>query len=202
MIVLDKLTSDSDLLRAVKIQKETPSQLTLAGIPGSLVWMLALTFFGLLIMTTTSLMGWYIWQEADTKLALIPLAIGALMGAAFLWIGVMQLKSTEQLILDKNNQTGVYVSTSPIVITEKSCRFKWKDIESVEITRQEASSVGNPSTGHKPEPSQLSIAILKIRRPRRSIILDETQNGNLERVQSIAESTANFLDKALTNKRS
>ena len=90
------------------------------------------------------------------KLALLPLLIGALMGAGFLWIGVMQLKSSEQLILDKNNQTGVYVSTSPIVVTEKSCRFQWKDIESIEITRQEASTVGNPSSGHKPEPSQLA----------------------------------------------
>ena len=124
------------------------------------------------------------------------------MGAGFLWIGVMQLKSSEQLILDKNNQTGVYVSTSPIVVTEKSCRFQWKDIESIEITRQEASTVGNPSTGHQPEPSQLSMAVLKTKRPRRSIILDETQNGNLDRVKSIADATAAFLELELTNKRS
>ena len=147
-------------------------------------------------------MGWYIWEETDTKLALLPLSIGALMGAGFLWIGVMQLKSSEQLVLDKNNQTGVYVSTSPFVVTEKSCRFQWKDIESIEITRQEASTVGNPSTGHQPEHSQLSMAVLKTKRPRRSIILDETQNGNLDRVKTIADSTAVFLEIELTNKRS
>ena len=153
-------------------------------------------------MTATSLLGWYIWLETDMKLILLPLSIGTLMGAAFLWIGVMQLKSSEQLVLNKNDQTGVYVSTSPIVVTEKSCRFQWKDIESIEITRQEASSVGNPSTGYQPEPGLLAMAVIRTKHPRKSIILDETQNGNLDRVQSIAEATATFLEIELTNKRS
>jgi hypothetical protein len=186
----------------MRIQKQTSSQLILTGIPGSLFWMLALTFFGLLIMTATSLMGWYLWQESNMKLALLPLSIGTLVGAGFLWIGVMQLKSSEHLVLDKNNRTGIYVSTSPIVVTEKTCRFQWKDIESIEITRPEASTVGNLSTGHQPEPSQLSMAVLKTIRPRQSIILDETQNGNLDRVKTIANSTAAFLEIELTNKRS
>ncbi|MBT5928423.1 MAG: hypothetical protein HOH33_17610 [Verrucomicrobia bacterium] len=69
----------------MRIQKHTSSQLILAGAPGSLTWMLALTFIGLLIMTVTFLMGWHIWQETDMRMVLVPLSIGALMGIGFLW---------------------------------------------------------------------------------------------------------------------
>ncbi len=191
----------SDELANVKIQKQTSSQLILAGVPGSLTWMLALTFFGLLIMTVTCTMGWYIWQETELKIIFLPLTIGALMGCGFLWVGIMQLKSSEQLILDKNNRTGVYTSTSPIVVTEKSCRFQWKDIESIELSRQRPSLTGDPSKGHQTEPSQLSQAVLKTKRPRRSIILDETQNGNFGRIEELPQATAAFLEMELKDKR-
>ena len=185
----------------MRIQNQTSSQLILSGVPGSLTWMLTLTFLGLLIITVTFLMGWSVWQKTDMRIILLPISIGALMGVGFLWIGVIQLKSSEQLILDKNQKTGVYVSTSPFIVTEKSCRFPWKDIESIELTQQPASMVSDPSTGHSPEPSQLSMAILKTIHPRRKITLDETQNGNLDRVESLAKTTAAFLEIELKYQR-
>ncbi|MBT7536000.1 MAG: hypothetical protein HN610_10595 [Verrucomicrobia bacterium] len=43
-----------------------------------------------------------------------------------------------------------------------------------------------------PERGQFSMSVLKTKRPWRSIALDESQNGNLDQVKSIAKTTAAF----------
>ena len=85
---------------------------------------------------------------------------------------------------------------SPIVDVGKPCQFRLEDIDSVTIERREESRPRNDEHGNFP--AKVCRARLRVRKPRRAIVLDETENGRERRVQKTAEAVAAWLDMEIT----
>ena len=153
---------------------------------------------GVAIMAAT---GWFAWvsvRETGSYLQLIPLGIGFLMGGAFFLIGLMTLAvGRMQLVLDRPTGDGNYDVHSPVIDVGKPCSFRLDDIDSVAIERLEEDRPDNDRRGSFP--AKVCRARLLIRRPRRAIVLDETENGQEHRVQAVAEEVAEWLDLEVTN---
>lgn len=67
-----------------------------------------------------------------------------------------------------------------------------KKVHAVELTKTEVKTPSDDHTGAF-ESYQLSANLL-VTRPRRKVVLDETQNGRVERVQKVAEAVKRFLN--------
>lgn len=183
----------------MKIQKQTSSQLILSGIPGSLVWMLVLTFLGLLLMTISLLMGVKVWNDSAAYYLMMPLVICSFFGAGFIWIGISQLKERERLILDKIKRSGNYMSTTPYLLNEVLLSFTWNQIESIELTPIIPTQKSNSSKDTEPiEPSQIQI-VLNLKDPMHQIVLETAQNDDKDRLAQIAQEVSGFLEIQLKN---
>jgi hypothetical protein len=127
-------------------------------------------------------------------MSLLPIGIGTLIGLALFGVGVVQLFARERLVLDRSTGRGTYQSNSPIVTSEKPFKFKIENVNSVVISQE---TVGTYVAGIDPGMSESKVykALLRVSRPRRAVIIDETQNGRNERVVKMAETIAEFLGK-------
>jgi len=177
----------------MQIQKQTASQMILCGIPGSMGWMLSLTFAGILLITVSLLLGWKIWQENEALFVLLPLLLGMLFGMLFIWIGIGQLREKERLVLDKETNRGTYETLSPLMITSRSIRFDLQDVECVNVTGSRVSQ--SPTT----DMERTSAALLLIKHPRTSIVLDESKDGHTQRIRSLGQEVADFIGTRLSH---
>lgn len=165
----------------------------LAGIPGSLGWMLILTFLGLLLMTVALLMSTKVWNESISTYLLLPLGLGALFGAGFVWIGISQLKERERLILDKTKRTGTYITTTPYLFTETTKEFSWDQIVEIEVgpsTLSQTSSPSGPFDTEKPATHQVA---LTLKDPPDQIILDIMEEGDGDKTNALTQAVSDFL---------
>ena len=78
----------------------------------------------------------------------------------------------------------------------KPCSFRLEEIDSVAIERHEESRPHNDD--HGSFPAKVCRARLRVRKPRRAIVLDETENGQERRVQAVAEAVAGWLELEVT----
>ena len=180
------------------VKSQTDTRLELAGIPGRRIWMIAICAFGVL---ATAGAVWFMWmasRESDSgwSWSFLPLSFGVLIGQGFFWIGAITLAvGRMSLVLDNTSGTGDYDVRSPVIEVGKPCHFKLANVNSVAL---EATSEWRPGHGDGPETTAKVLrAKLRITKPRRSIVLDETENGRVERVEKVAAAVANFLDKPL-----
>lgn len=181
----------------MKVTHQDSTRLTLSGVPGTLRWMAFAVVVGLAIDGFVGYLAWIQWEEHGPGLFLLPLSVGMLMGTAFLIFGVLQLLARESLVLDQQTGTGRYESNSPIVTTSKPFRFKLENIHSVVISTQtieRSVAVTEPGWSEATECK----AVLRVAKPRRTVALDDTQNGRLERVNQLAERVAGFLSIEVT----
>jgi len=177
---------------AMKVRHQTKTKLILSGVPGTLRWMVFAIAVGLAVTGFTAFLLWIQWEENGPGLFILPLSVGMLVGTAFVIIGVLQLFARERLILDKQTGKGQYESNSPVITTEKTFEFRLEDVHSVVVSTQ---TIEHPVSVNEPGWSEAKEckASLRVVRPRRSVTLDETQNGRVKRVIRIAEEVAGFL---------
>jgi hypothetical protein len=184
----------------MRIIENTTDRLVLKGTPGSVHWMVFATLLGLVLMVAT---GWFAWvsvRETGGHLQLIPLAIGFLIGGAFFLIGLLTLAvSRMRLVLDRRTGEGTYDVYSPVIDVGKPCSFRLEEIDSVAIERHEEARPHNDYQGSFP--ANVCRARLRIRQPRRAIVIDETENGQEHRVQAVAEDVAGWLELEVTTLR-
>ena len=123
---------------------------------------------------------------------LLPLGFGFLMGVGFFLIGVITLcVGRIRLTMDRSEGTGAYEVRSPIIDVGKPCHFNLDKIADVTLERfQEKRPSGS---GGGSFPAKVCRSRLRLRSPRRVIILDETSNGREERVKAVAHAVADWL---------
>jgi hypothetical protein len=177
----------------MRIVEKTTEQLILKGTPGSVHWMVFATLLGVLFMAVS---GWFACVSlGDTGgyLQLIPLGIGFLIGVAFFLIGLVTLAvGRMQLVLNRVSGEGRYDVYSPVIDVGKPCLFRLEDIDSVAIERHQEDRPDSDERGRFPV--NVCRARLRIRKPRRAIVLDETENRRDLRVQAVAEEVAVWLE--------
>ena len=181
----------------MQIVENTTERLVLKGKPGSVHWMVFATLLGVSVMAAS---GWFAWvsvRETGGYLQLLPLGIGFLMGGAFFLIGLVSLVvGRMRLVLDRVSGNGSYDVYSPVIDVGKPCLFRLEEIDSVAIERHEEARPH--SDAHGSFPAKVCRARLRVRKPRRSIMLDETENGQERRVQAVAEGVAGWLKLEVT----
>lgn len=160
-------------------------------------WMAFATVFGAALMAAT---GWFAVvsvRELGGYLQLVPLGVGFLMGIAFFLIGLWTLVAGRmQLVFDRVTGEGAYDVYSPVIEVGKPCVFKLAAIDSVTIERVEEDRPHQDDHGNFP--AKVCRACLRVRKPRRTIVLDETENGREDRVQSVAIGVAAWLEVPVT----
>ena len=178
------------------IKSQTDKRLELAGIPGRKLWMIVLCLFGLLFTAVPIGFMVVMYRENGWANAFLPLSIGVLIGQGLFWTGAVTLAvGRMSLVLDAVAGTGQYEVRSPVIEVGKPCQFKLKHVNSVAI---ESSSEWRPGQGDGPETTAKVVrAKLRVSKPRRSIVLDETENGQYQRVEQVATTVAEFLGKPL-----
>jgi len=182
----------------MRIVENTAERLVLKGTPGSALWMAFATLLGLALMTATAGFAWITYEETDDVLPLIPLGIGFLMGGAFFAIGVVTLAvGRMRLVLDRFRGEGVYDVYSPIIEVGKPCQFRLVHVHSVTIERTEEARPAADVDDIRFD-AQVCRARLRLRKPRRAIVLDETENGQERRVRAVAEGVAGWLGIEIT----
>lgn len=176
----------------MKVKHQTETKLILSGVPGTRRWMVFAIAVGLAVTGFSAFLLWIQWEENGPGLFILPLAVGMLVGTAFVIIGVLQLFARERLVLDKQTGKGQYESNSPVITTETPFEFRLEDVHSVVVSTQ---TIEHPVSVSEPgwsEAKECKVS-LRVVRPRRSVTLDETQNGRVKRVIRIAEEVAGFL---------
>lgn len=183
----------------MKIQQQSETRIVLGGVAGTLRWMMALALIGSGIVAACCSFGWTLWNEEGAGMFLLPIGTGILIGLALFAVGVVQLFAREKLVLDRSTGRGAYESNSPIVTTGKPFKFKLENVDSVVITEETIEThmaAGEPGMSE----SKVCKATLRVTKPRRAVTLDETQNGRIQRVTSIAEQVSKFLGKTVERK--
>ncbi|MEM9657704.1 MAG: hypothetical protein AAF961_05015 [Planctomycetota bacterium] len=184
----------------MRIVENTNERLVMQGTPGGVRWMVFAALLGMAVMAAT---GWFARtsvHETDQYFQLVPLGIGFLMGTALLLIGLLTLAlGRMRLILDRVTGNGNYDVYSPIIDVGKPCAFRLDAIDGVNVERREETRHGNDAGGSFP--AKICLARLRIRQPRRAIVLDETENGQERRVQAVAQKVAEWLELEVTNHR-
>lgn len=177
----------------MKIVEHTSERLVLKGTPGSVHWMVFATLLGVAVMSATA---WFAWISANERLGylqLIPLGIGFLMGSAMFLVGVVTLATGRmRLVLERVTGNASYDVYSPVIDVGKSCKFRLEEIEGVAIERLQEARPHNDD--HGSFPAKVCRARLRVRKPRRAIVLDETENGQEQRVQAVAKEVAGWLE--------
>jgi len=181
----------------MRIVENTTERMVLKGLPGGIHWMVFATLLGVAAMAAC---GWFARvtvRETGGYLQLIPLGIGFLMGVAFFLIGLVTLAvGRMRLVLDRVTGNGSYYVYSPVIDVGKPCSFLLEEIDSVAIERREEARPHNDD--HGSFPAKVCRARLRVRKPRRAIVLDETENGQERRVQAVAEAVAGWLELEVT----
>jgi hypothetical protein len=116
-----------------------------------------------------------------------------MMGGAFFLIGLVTLAVSQmRLVLDRVSGNGSYDAYSPVIDVSKPCSFRLEEIDSVTIERHEDARAHNDDHGSFPD--NVCRDRLRVHKPHRAIVLDETENGQERRVQVLAEGVAGWLD--------
>lgn len=166
-------------------------RLILRGIPGRRIWMIAMLGFGMAMMAACVGFGYLLVVEAKSYLPLLPLSIGFLLGVLFAVTGGVTLAIGRlQLTLDRSEGRGIYEVRSPIIDAGKPCRFDLDQIDGLAIeTRSE------PRPGGEGFDSRVAELRMRLLKPRRVIVLDSTQNGQMDRLRALAEEVSDWLGR-------
>ena len=179
----------------MRIKQQTDSLLVLTGIPGRRVWMIVLTSFGLLLTGALLYFAYLFYKDyGGLGWPHLALSFGLLIAQVLLWTGILTLAFGRlTLILDTTLGTGDYRVRSPIVDAGMPCQFKLEHIDSLAIETSRESRPGR--LDHAGEQAVVHRLRLRLTHPRRAITLDETENNQLARLETLATRVAGFLGK-------
>ncbi|MEQ8768995.1 MAG: hypothetical protein RIB60_00645 [Phycisphaerales bacterium] len=184
----------------MKIKQQTGDRLVLAGVPGSVAWMIFATILGAALLGILGTVAYQMFVANGFVAPHIALAVGIVIGGVIFVMGVVTLAVGRlRLELDLVTQKGSYKVTSPIVDAGKPCEFELKHVNSVSLERfveSRSHGASGPETGTGT--AQIVRARLRVSKPRRAIVLDETENGQDERVERVATTVAEFLGLDVT----
>jgi len=176
----------------MKIKSHTEHEMVLAGTPGGKVWMVAAVLIG---GATTAAAGRFaVLEYAQSGLSWphLPLALGVLIGQAIFWTGAVTLAvGRQRLVLNRGSGRGRYTVVSPIV--EAGTSFEFALGKAREVALEAAREERHGHDGHGGFDARVVRAVLRVSSPRRSVVLDETQNGREARVRRTADEVAEFL---------
>ncbi|MEM0927092.1 MAG: hypothetical protein AAGJ83_13705, partial [Planctomycetota bacterium] len=175
----------------MKVVENTSERMILEGTPGSVRWMVFTMLLGITVMAAAGGFIWVTVRESYGYLQLIPLGMGFLFGVAFFLVGLVTLAMGRmRLVLDREQGSGIYEVFSPVIDVGRPCSFDLDSIESVTVEREKWQR--SKSERHS-DSTEFCRVRLRIRRPRRAITLDETQNGRDERIHLLASTVADWL---------
>ncbi len=178
----------------MNLVESTAERLVLRGTPGGRLAVMALTAIGLAL---TAAIGYFAFALYDASKGLawghLPLALGLGIGQLLFWAGAVTLAVGRlSLVLDRATGEGVYSVRSPIIDAGRPCRFRLENIARLEMT---ATEEARPEVG---DGARFDATVVKLRllvsRPRCAITLDETQNGNVQRIEKLRDAVANWLE--------
>ena len=116
-----------------------------------------------------------------------------MMGGVFFLIGLVTLAiGRMRLVFDRVAGNASYDVYSPVIDVGKPCSFRLEEIDSVAIERHEEARPQSDDQGSFP--AKVCRARLRVRKPSRAIVLDETENGQERRVCAVAEAVAEWLE--------
>lgn len=158
------------------------------GVPGSRRWMIYATVLGVVLTVALVWFALDTYQRHGVGFALFSSGLGLFVAQVIFWTGAVTLAVGRlHLVLDRDSGTGEYRVRSPLIDAGKSCRFELDDVHSVTIeTVREKRPHYDVVVYH---------ARLLLENPRRVIVLEESQNEQLERVEAVAATVAEFLSK-------
>lgn len=179
----------------MKIIEQSDSRMVFSGIPGGLIWMILLTVAGTGFTIAAVWAGIHEFQQGNYG-NLFWIGIGLLVAQLMFWAGAVTLAvGREMLILDKATGNGEYLVRSPIIETSgKPFTFELGDIDSVSLERQLQRSPSRDASVQSGVDQEVYRARLRIRKPRRAVILIEENNEpGRALAKRVAEQTATFL---------
>ncbi|QDT67777.1 hypothetical protein MalM25_06810 [Planctomycetes bacterium MalM25] len=176
----------------MRVTHNTADRLVLQGTPGGMHWMFFMLLFGVTAMAMCAWFAYTVAVETGNYVPILPLAIGFLFGLVFAWMGATTLiVGRLKLTLDRLHEHGEYEVNSPIIEAGKPCRFHFKAIDSLVIESTfEARHKTNDTANFDARVSRLRLRLTK---PRRAITLDETQNGQEQRLEKLGAEVAEWL---------
>lgn len=177
----------------MRVTHRSDDELVLSGVPGGRVWMVVLVVFGLAATAAAVYFLFAVSIEAGGwTAALLPLAFGVVLAQVFFWTGAVTLAVGRlALRLDRASGRGAYEVRSPIVEAGKPTEFELRHAHSVSLERTTEWRPGRNGGGD----SRATVwrARLRLNKPRSAIVLDETENNRLDRVEGVATEVAEFL---------
>ncbi|TWT47627.1 hypothetical protein [Botrimarina hoheduenensis] len=177
----------------MRVYAKLPDRLVLRGKPGGFAALLAMAAIGGTITLCAGVFLGLLASEArGIPWGIVPVGIGLLIGVALLVAAVITLAiGRVSLTLDRPTQTGVYEVVSPIIWAGRPFELRFDQIAALEIeTHQEHHPTGDRGTDATVQVHRLR---LLLEHPRRVILLDETQNGHVERLQRLGAVMADWL---------
>ncbi len=171
----------------MRVIERHATRLVLGGIPHGAGWPTLGVAMGILFASVFGTLcarhlGQSQWYAASMT------ALGTGLGVLFLVVCADILLQRERLELDRTLQRGAYRLSSLIRGEIKSFEFPLERVAGVSLERFMQSTGGKSGF-----PVRALRARLLLDKPRRAILLDETQNQKNARIESIAGLTAEFL---------
>ncbi len=184
----------------MKIQSHTPERLVLTGVPGGAGWMVFATILGAALVGIIGTVAYKMYAANGIGWPHLAMGIGVLIGGAIFGMGIVTLAVGRlRLELDLVTGKGSYRVTSPIVEAGKPCEFDLAHVSAVSLERLDESRPhgrAGPDVGKGT--ASIFRARLRLNKPRRAIVLDETENGQDGRVERLAATVAAFLGLEVT----
>ncbi len=175
--------------------------MVLGGVPGGKLWMAAFTASGLVLTVVLGFAGVREWSERHF-FNLLWIGLGLLIGQVLFWAGAVTLAvGREELELDRRARRGRYLVRSPILDPgNPSFAFDWDDIDSValelKVTEGSFARAEGPA---RTAVTELCRARLRVRKPRRAVLLREGADSAHQSVRELAGQVASFIGCPLVN---
>lgn len=174
----------------MKITRRDDAILELEGVPeGRGLWFAAFVSAGLTIVA--GMFAFYVYLNSGSWTSAIMPGIGAAFGLfLFCFVFAMALRR-ESLTLDKVTEKGTHATWSLLAGSRKEFVFPFEKIAATSVERSPQSRGGG-----KGFPTEVTRARMLITKPRRAILLDETQGGGrktVEEVEALAREVAVFV---------
>lgn len=163
----------------MKITRRDDRVLELQGVPqGRGLWFAALVSAGLTI--GAGMFTFYIFMNSGSWTSAIMPGIGTAFGVfLFCFVFAMALRR-ERLTIDKVTRTATHETWSLMAGSRKAVAYPFDRVAAASIERTLQSSGGG-----KGFPTEVTRARLLITKPRRAVLLDETQGGGKKTVEDV-----------------
>lgn len=168
----------------MKIVRKDKHRLELRGIPGGATAVYVPLGAGLIWSVVCGVFAFSLYQKDTSPWLIALLTLIGLIGPAMILYGIRNAFLREELVFDLDRREGSHRVRSPLG-TSREIGFAFTDIDSVALEyRIERHRGGNEERIVENEVWEVK---LRIRHPRRTILLARSQSGNETQVRTLAE---------------